>query len=94
MTRLWEKNREDRRKRISEWTILAGPPHTGVMLGDDSVCRKDMDRIGFWRIHGGIIRIKSSRKGEFDPAEGTSITTQEIKAIINAFEHPCVNRET
>lgn len=90
---LMEKNRKDRKKRISKWTIFAGPPHAEIMLGDDSICDKDMDRIGFWRIYGGIIRIRASRKGEFDPAEGTNITTEEIEAIINVFKSPCVDKK-
>lgn len=79
---LCDKNREDRKKRIAEWITLAGPPHAEIFLGDDP---QYMDRIGFWRVCGGIVRIRASKKGDFDPAEGTEIATQEIKAIIDTF---------
>lgn len=84
---LGKRDRQDRKTRIEQWAKLAGIPHTEVTLGDDP---KYMDRIGFWRVPGGILRIQSSRKGEFDPAERTEITTQEIGAIIDAFEHPVI----
>lgn len=90
MDGIFERSREDRSARISEWATLAGPPHAEVLIGDDPEC---MERVGFWRVPGGIIRIRANRKGEFDPAERTDITAQEAKAIADAMGHPAVTSE-
>lgn len=76
-----EREREARANRISKWADTAGSPHAEITLGDDP---EYMDRIGFWRVQGGVIRIRASEMGEFDPADGTDITAEEIKAIMAA----------
>lgn len=81
-----EREREARADRISRWAAAAGPPHAELMLGDDP---EYTDRIGFWRSAGGVIRIRASRRGEFDPAERTEITDAEVKAIASAGVRPC-----
>ena len=90
IAKLCEKSRKDRKKRISKWAALAGPPHAEVLLGDDP---KHMDKIGFWRVPGGLIRVRASFNGKFDPAERIEITDQEIEAIISAFKHPVIKEE-
>lgn len=83
---LHRAEREARAGRISRWAAAAGPPHAEIMLGDDP---EYMDRIGFWRVPGGVVRIRASKKGEFDPAERENISDEEARAIAAAFEHDC-----
>lgn len=75
----------DREKRIREWEEVAGQPHAEIALGDHP---DYMDKIGFWRIRGGLIRIRASKKGTFDPQEGTEITDKEIAGIKKALRYP------
>ena len=88
--KLSEQSHKNREKRITEWATLAGPPHAEVFLGDDP---QYVDRIGFWRVRGGLIRIRASRRGEFDPAVRTEFTTKEINAITDAFGHPVIKEK-
>lgn len=81
MTEIFKRETENRIRRISTWAKTAGPPHAEITLGDDP---DYMDRIGFWRVPGGVIRIRASMKGEFDPAERTDITEEEVQAIMDA----------
>lgn len=84
---LGEREREARADRISRWADTAGPPHAEITLRDDP---EHTDRIGFWRVTGGVMRIRASgRRGEFDPAKGIDITDAEAKAIASAFARPC-----
>lgn len=76
--KLSEANRINREKRILEWEEIAGKPHAKITLGDHP---DYMDTIGFWRIKGGLLRIRASKRGSFDPQEGTEITDKEIAAI-------------
>lgn len=78
-------NKGNIEKRISDWADIAGPPHSEASLGNN--------RIGFWRVNGGLIRIRASRKGEFDPGGGIEITDKEIEAIMDAYKHPVVERK-
>lgn len=81
-----EREREARADRISSWAANAGPPHAEVTLGNDP---EYSDRVGFWRVSGGVIRIRASKKGEFDPAERIDITDAEASAIATAAARPC-----
>lgn len=73
-----------RADRISRWAAAAGAPHAEIMLGDDP---EYMERIGFWRVPGGVVRIRASKKGEFDPAERECISDKEAEAV--AAAHAC-----
>lgn len=84
IAKIGDMSRRDRANRISTWAKEAGPPHAEIMLGDDP---DYMERIGFWQVPGGVIRIRASKRGEFDPAERTDITDDEVKAIAEASLH-------
>lgn len=86
MAELGERERKARADRISRWADTAGPPHAEITLGDDP---EYTDRIGFWRVSDGVIRIRASRRGEFDPAKRIDITDAEAKAIASAAARPC-----
>jgi len=86
---LGEQEREKRKTQIKNWAESAGPPHATITLGDDP---EYLEKIGFWRIDSGIVRICANKTGEFDPAERTEITDKEIKAIMNAFGHCSISQ--
>ena len=80
IAKMGERERKARADRISRWADTAGSPHAEITLGVDPEC---MDRIGFWRVQGGVIRI-TAKMGKFDPAERIEITHGEIEAIMAA----------
>jgi len=84
MDKIHLAERQDRVARISRWAEVGGPPHAEVMLGDDP---EYMEKIGFWRVPGGVIRIRAFKNGDFDPAERTEISDEEARAIAIAFAH-------
>lgn len=78
-----EKAHETRVTRIATWASTAGEPHAEAQL-DDGI------RVGFWKLPGGLIRIRASKRGDFDPAEGVIIEDREVLAIIAANGHSAV----
>lgn len=83
ISQLGDLRRKDRATRIAEWASAAGLPHAKVLLGEEPY----VEKVGFWRVPSGILRIRADAKGNFDPAERTEITTEEIDAIARASMH-------
>lgn len=81
---IFERNRRETKERITKFRQEAGIAHATIILGDDP---EYQDCIGFWRIEGGVIRIRAKHNGDFDPADRTDITLLELEALSKAYTH-------
>ena len=83
----FERGRISLRTRIAKFREKAGEPHAEIILGDDPEWQ---ERIGFWRVEGGVIRIRARYNGDFDPADRTDITLLELEALSKAYNHELI----
>lgn len=81
---IFERNRREAKDRITRFKQEAGKPHATIIVGDDP---EYQDHVGFWRVEGGVIRIKARHNGDFDPADRTDITLLELEALSKAYNH-------
>ena len=82
----FERGRISLSTRVAKFKEKAGKPHATVILKDDSY----QDHIGFWRVEGGVIRIRARYNGDFDPADRTDITLLELEALSKAYNHELI----
>ena len=82
-----DRNKTNSEIRIANFKRRAGEPHAIIILGDDPDYQ---EHIGFWRVCGGIIRIKAKRNGDFDPSDATEIEHDEIQAIASTQKSPII----